>query len=194
MSSPQVTKLMPEFERIRVRDEQILWIAWPRFLPYFASKTGSGWASLLSGLGLWVVLQHLELGKPLGSFTEMFWLFIIFAVVQGIYRIASGLLSYSKAAYAFTNSRILMRFGFSGVDFKTVDYPKILEMEVKVNALDRLCQAGTIRFYTGLTKTDEDSTTKIYINWPGLENAFGVFQQLQQTAANAQNPQPQSLA
>ena len=189
MSSPQVTRLMPEFERIRVRDEQILWIARPRFLPYFANETGSGWISLLSGVGLWMVQQHLEVGKPWGSFNEMFWLFIIFALVQGIYRIISGLLSYSKAAYAFSNGRILMRSGFLGVDFKTIDYPQILEMEVKVNALDRLCHAGTIRFYTGLTKTDEDSTTKLYISWPGLENAFSVFQQLKQTAANAQNPQ-----
>lgn len=181
---------MPEFERIRVRDEQIIWIARPRFMPYFASETGGGWLSLLSGVGLWVLLQHSELSKPWVSFNEMLWLFLIFAVGQGTYRIMSRLLSYSKAAYAFSNRRILMRSGFFGVDFKTVDYPQILEMEVKVTALDRLYHAGTIRFYTGLTKTDEDSTTKIYISWPGLENAFSIFQQLRQTSANAQNPQP----
>lgn len=182
------TKLLPEFEQVRLRDEQIRWIACPRFLPYVASEMGNALLSLLGGASVWLLIQQPELVKPGTGFTEFLWLFVLFGIGQGTYRILSRLLSYSKTVYAFSNSRVIMRTGSFGVSLKTIDYAKVLEMEVNTNVVDRIYHTGTIRFYSGLTKTDEDSTTKIYDSWPGLENAFSVFQQLQQVAASAQKP------
>lgn len=51
--------------------------------------------------------------------------------------------------------------GLISTDFKTIDYEKISDIEVNVNVIERLFNVGTIRSFSGRTKTDVNSMTKI---------------------------------
>ena len=59
-------------------------------------------------------------------------------------------MSYKKTFYAYTNKRILIRRGFIGVDYATLDFEMIGGLMVNVNFLDRLMKGsdnpGTITF------------------------------------------------
>ena len=59
-------------------------------------------------------------------------------------------MSYKKTFYAYTNKRILIRRGFIGVDYATLDFEMIGGLMVNVDFLDRLMKGsdnpGTITF------------------------------------------------
>lgn len=59
-------------------------------------------------------------------------------------------MGYKKTFYAYTNKRILIRRGFIGVDYATLDFEMIGGLMVNVNFLDRLMKGsdnpGTITF------------------------------------------------
>ena len=72
-------------------------------------------------------------------------------ILLGIITTWVGLsMSYKKTFYAYTNKRILIRRGFIGVDYATLDFEMIGGLMVNVNFLDRLMKGsdnpGTITF------------------------------------------------
>ncbi len=72
-------------------------------------------------------------------------------ILLGIITTWVGLnMSYKKTFYAYTNKRILIRRGFIGVDYATLDFEMIGGLMVNVNLLDRLMKGsdnpGTITF------------------------------------------------
>jgi hypothetical protein len=92
--------------------------------------------------------------------------------------------SYSNTSYAFTNKRIMMRSGFIGTDFKSIDYDKISDIEVTVNFVERAFNVGTIRFFSGRTETDEWRTTKLYDRWEAISNPYEVFKQVKKVSVD----------
>lgn len=72
-------------------------------------------------------------------------------ILLGIITTWVGLnMSYKKTFYAYTNKRILIRRGFIGVDYATLDFEMIGGLMVNVDFLDRLMKGsdnpGTITF------------------------------------------------
>ena len=119
----------------------------------------------LSGLAytLFALIPILVMAVPLGMAIESFAeygtstpLVIELTVIGGL--ILLGLIttwvglnmSYKKTFYAYTNKRILIRRGFIGVDYATLDFEMIGGLMVNVNFLDRLMKGsdnpGTITF------------------------------------------------
>lgn len=70
---------------------------------------------------------------------------IILGVVLGI---IMHVVRYHKTFYCCTNKRIIIRTGFIGADFQTLDYDLIGGMDVRVDFLDKICKpnTGTITF------------------------------------------------
>lgn len=77
----------------------------------------------------------------------VFGMFGIFALII-ILTIVSRLVSYDKTWYCYTNKRIIIRSGFIGADYKTLDFDMIGAMDVRVDLLDKLVKpnTGTIMF------------------------------------------------
>jgi hypothetical protein len=74
----------------------------------------------------------------------------------------------------------MMRTGFIGTDFKIIDYDKISDIEVTVNVIERAYNVGTIKFFSGRTKTDDGNTTKLYDNWEAIPGPYEVFREVKQ--------------
>ena len=143
------------FTPILQEDEEILKVIKPNKTRYI----------YLSGLAytLLALIPILIMAAPLGMAFEAFAeygapipLVIELSVIGGLILLALivtwlGLnMSYKKTFYAYTNKRILIRRGFIGVDYATLDYEMIGGLMVNVNFLDRLMKGsdnpGTITF------------------------------------------------
>ena len=68
--------------------------------------------------------------------SKYFGLFGLIPSLQGLYTFLVKLLSYSNTAYGYSNKRVMMRTGFIGTGFKTIDYDKISDIELKVNLIE----------------------------------------------------------
>jgi hypothetical protein len=175
--------LLPEFDSIKDNGEEILWIGKPKFIPYIFSGIGAGLFTLAFGIA-WL-LTTMNFKSDEGNDTSPFiWLFGLFPLLQGLFVFLNRLFSYSNTAYGYSNKRVMMRTGFIGTDFKTIDYDKISDIEVTVNAIERMYNVGTIRFFSGRTQTDEGNTTKLYDIWCAIENPYEVFKMVKQTSVD----------
>lgn len=181
MSSTFDRNLLPEFNSVKDNDEEIQWIGKPKFIPYIFSGIAIG----LFAIGVVWLLAAINFKSDDGSnASPFFWLFGLIPLLQGLYVFLNRLLSYSNTAYAYSNKRVMMRTGFIGTDFKTIDYDKISEIEVTVNIIERMYNVGSIRFFSGRTQTDEGNTTKLYDVWSAIENPYEVFKMVKQTSVD----------
>lgn len=143
------------FAPILQEDEEIIKVIKPNKTRYI----------YLSGLvyTLFALIPILVMAIPLGLAFESFEeygtpepLVIELSVLGGLVLLGIiitwvGLsMSYKKTFYAYTNKRILIRRGFIGVDYATLDFEMIGGLMVNVNFLDRLMRGsdnpGTITF------------------------------------------------
>jgi hypothetical protein len=183
MSSRFDKNLLPAFDSVKDSDEEILWTDKPKFIPYIFTGIGAGLFTIAFGI-VWLLVSINFKGDGGTNGSPFFWLFGLIPLLQGLYVFLNRLLSFSNTAYAYSNKRVMMRTGFIGTDFKTIDYDKISDIEVTVNVIERAYDVGTIRFFSGRTKTDEGNTTKLYDNWTAIPNPYEVFKMVKQTSVD----------
>lgn len=78
----------------------------------------------------------------------------------------------------------MIRTGFIGIDIKSIDYDKVSDIEVTVNVLEKIFSAGSIRFFSGRTETNDGTTTKLYDKWEAISDPYGVFKRVKQVSAD----------
>jgi hypothetical protein len=183
MSSAFDKNLLSEFDSVKDNDEEILWSDKPIFIPYIFSGLGAGLFTLAFGI-IWLLVSINFKSDEGTNASPFFWLFGLIPLLQGLYVFLNRLFSFSNTAYAYSNKRVMMRTGFIGTDFKTIDYDKISDIEVTVNIIERAYNVGTIRFFSGRTQTDEGNTTKLYDTWTAISNPYEVFKMVKQTSVD----------
>jgi membrane protein YdbS with pleckstrin-like domain len=176
--------LLPEFDSIKDNDEQIIWICKPKFIPYVFNSLIGSVIAIISTIAMFLFFTHVK--NEDGSIGFGFFSYFIFLIpmIQILYSIGLKLLSFPNTAYGYSNKRIMMRTGFIGTDFKTIDYDKISDIEVTVNFIERAFNVGTIRFFSGRTKVTDDSTENLYDNWYAIPNPYELFKQVKKVAVD----------
>jgi membrane protein YdbS with pleckstrin-like domain len=183
MSTVFDKNLLPEFESIKDSNEEILWSSKPKFIPYLFSGSWQ-WIFTVLFAFIWIYAAQ-GMGansNDANGFGKYFWLIGFIPLAQGLYTLISKLLSYPNTVYAYSNRRVMMRTGFIGTDFKTIDYDKISDIEVTVNFIERIYNVGTVRFFSGRTETKDDTTKKLYDAWIAIENPYEIFKRVKQTS------------
>ncbi len=183
MSSPFYKNLLPEFDSIKDDDENILWIGKPKFIPYMFSGLVSGLFTLAFGI-IWMLSTINFKNSEVSGTNAFMWLFGLLPILLGLYAFMNRLLSYSNTAYAYSDKRVMMRSGFIGTDFKTIDYDKISDIELTVNIIERIYNVGSIQFFSGRTQTNDGKTTNLYDYWTAIDNPYEVFKMVKQTSVN----------
>jgi hypothetical protein len=186
MSSTFDKNLLPEFDSVKDNDEEILWTGKPKFIPYIFSGLGAGLYALAFGI-VWMLTTidfNSDDGSNASPFFFFWWLFGLLPLLQGLYVFLIRLFSFSNTAYGYSNKRVMMRTGFIGTDFKTIDYDKISDIEVNVNVIERIYNVGSIRFFSGRTQTNKNNTTKLYDVWFSIENPYEIFKMVKQTSVD----------
>jgi len=181
MNSTLNKQLLPKFGSIIDNDEEILWTGQPKFFPFILTGLAQGILPVAFGI-IWLV-GSLNL-KPENDFSvfKYIWLMGLIPLLIGIYVFLNRILSFSNTAYCYSNKRVMMRTGFIGTDFKTIDYDKISDIEVTVNVIERIFNVGSVRFFCGEVQSTKNNTTNIYDNWSSIENQYEIFKMVKQTS------------
>ena len=174
--------LLPEFESVKDDNEEILWTEKPTFFPFLITSLG-----LLAGAAIFVGIYwaFTHIGSDEAKFDGVFnRVFIMFPIGFSLFAFLKKLLAYSNTVYAYTNRRVMIRTGFIGTDFKSIDYDKISDIEVTVNFIERAYNVGTIKFFSGRTETNDGTTTKLYDRWEAIPNPYEVFKKVKQVSVD----------
>ena len=177
--------LLLKFDPIRDEDEKISWVEQPKFLPFILAKSENFLFPTVGG-AIWVYFAFKgtnEDGENVGSFI---WIVGAIILAQGVFAFSKRLFSYSNTAYAYSDRRIMIRTGFISADFITIDYDKILEMQVNVNLIEKIYHVGTVKFFNGKTESDEGYVSKVYEYWHGISNPHHIFKLVKQNTRTTQ--------
>jgi membrane protein YdbS with pleckstrin-like domain len=174
--------LLPEFESVKDDDEEILWADKPKFVPYLITGLGLGvGAVIFVGIYYAMTVNAKNADGTTGNFN---WLFAAIPIGFFLWEFFRKLFSYNNTRYAYTNKRIMMRTGFIGTDFKSIDYDKISDIEVTVNFVERAFNVGTIKFFSGRTETNDGTTKKLYDRWEAISTPYEIFKRVKQISVD----------
>lgn len=109
------------------------------------------------------------------------------ALLITLINVAFSFVRYKKTLFCYTNKRIIVRTGFIGADFQTLDFDAISAMNVRVDFLDKFVHpnTGTIWFASA-------ATPMVGANVPGgvsnysffcIENPYEVYKEIKEFAA-----------
>jgi uncharacterized membrane protein YdbT with pleckstrin-like domain len=167
------------FAPILDNNEKVLWSGRPHPLPFFAS----GVPLLIFGL-LWGAfdyfgfIRHMKAGPETGALVPFFalHLFPLWLALGNLVRLP---IVYRNTVYALTNRRVIIRAGFWGIGFESIDYDRIEEASVTVNLIERPAGLGTVRIFSGRTNS---KGANLYDNFVGIEKPYEVYRQLKQVS------------
>ncbi|MBZ5857314.1 PH domain-containing protein [Flavihumibacter profundi] len=182
MASKFNRNLLPDFESVRDDEEEILWTAKPKFIPYALTGLAVGFGIIVfGGISFAMIKSATGMDNSIGS---SFFIMAAIPIIFFLWSFLQKIFSYSNTSYAFTNKRVMMRTGFIGIDFKSIDYDKISDIEVTVNVVERAFNVGTIKIFSGRTQTDDGVTSKHYDRWEAIPNVYEIFKKLKQVSVD----------
>ena len=173
--------LLPKFESIRDSDEELLWVGKPTLIPFILSAVGGVFVPLIIvGLFVFVFTQpDVEVtGLPMPG------LIAIIFIISGLFPLIIRLFVYSNTAYAYSNKRIMIRTGFIGTDFKTIDYDKISDIEVNVNVIERIFNVGTILFFSGRSLSSKKNSDILTNRWIAIKEPYEIYKQVKEISVD----------
>lgn len=175
--------ILPEFDSVKDDDETILWTGKPVFTPFVLTNIWSQAFLLLffGGYLTWLILDPSFGTKWDGSPNYYLWGSSILFTAYSLLFIINSILSFGNTSYAYSTKRIMIRTGFIGTDFKTIDYDKIAQSEVNVNMVERIYNVGTIRFSAG----DKDSQGRfLYDRFISIKDPYEIFKLIKKTTVD----------
>lgn len=90
-------------------------------------------------------------------------------------------LVHKNTYYAITNKRLMMRSGFWGIDFVSLDYDKISDIEVTVNPVENMLGVGTIQAFSGNTS---NRGARLYDKFIGIEKPYEIFKRIKEVSVD----------
>jgi hypothetical protein len=175
------------FQVIRDKDEKFLWVGMPARAPFLVTGlpflfVGCIWGSI----DYFGFIRHMggSHGIPLG-FAIPFFALHLFPFWGSIINMLRLVLVVGNTYYAVTPKRLMMRSGFWGTDFRTIDFDQIANLEVSVNPIENASNVGSIRFYAKVSMANGNRGT--LGSFVGVANPYEVFKLIRK-ALDEQQP------
>lgn len=169
------------FQVIRDKDEKILWAGQPARAPFLVSGIpflifGCLWGSF----DYFGFIRHMggKSGIPLGFAIPFFALHLIpfWGSILNMLRLA---LVVGNTFYAVTPKRLMVRSGFWGTDFRSIDLDQIANLEVSVNPVENASNVGSIRFWAKVPTAN--GTRATLASFVGISDPYEVFKLVKKT-------------
>jgi membrane protein YdbS with pleckstrin-like domain len=125
------------------------------------------------GFFIFMLISTGMIGKLL-FFVIPFFALHLFPVWSVIASYIKNKLEYKNVVYAITDKRIIIRDGLIGIDFKSLDYSEINDVNVHVNILERIRKVGTIIC----------QVQNFNYSFIAVQNPYDVFKMLQKISFN----------
>ena len=103
-----------------------------------------------------------------------------FAIFFGLLMFLISFVSYSKAAYCYTNKRIIIRSGFIGVDYHAIDFDLIGGMDVHVDFMDKFIRpnTGSIVFASAASPIIQQNQKVGAYSFKAIDNPYEVYKRV----------------
>jgi hypothetical protein len=172
--------LPPQFGAVLDQDEKVLWVGNPTLVPFLLSGVpflllGLVWGAIDLGFikGMFSGVHHR--GSQLDYFIIPFFALHLAPLWLGVGNMFRLCLVFGNTCYAFTNKRVMLRTGFWGIDFKSIDFDRLQEIDVTVNPVENFLGVGTVKMFSGGMTAKGAQTFNFFI---GIENPYEVYKQL----------------
>ncbi len=179
----RIENLPPEFEAVRDADEEIRWVGRPVFLPYVLA----GVPFLVFGLA-WGAFDYFIFIRNMGRMTQsspfpfgLFFTFHLAPCYLSILNMVRLVLVCGNTCYAITNKRLMIRSGFFGTSFESIDYDRIMDLQVTVNPVERMLHLGTIRAFSGRVNSRGVNVPQ---KFSAIRDPYVVFKQIKEISVN----------
>lgn len=168
------------FESILDKNEQVLRVIKPNKLKLFIS-----WFISAFWINLWIAIiciippiAESESGSSIG-----WWYWLIPVCVIVLIFIFTGIFAqiyYKNNFFAYTNSRILIRSGIIGIDYKSLDMRYVGALNVRVGFIDKVIkqETGTITF--GSMSSPMASSKAVGYNFAHVEKPYELYKEMKQ--------------
>jgi hypothetical protein len=160
--------ILPQFEKIKDNDEEILWTSHPKFIPYIFTKFGLNILFLVIKIfGFIVALCFTGFGFVIA------FIILISIILSALNSLKEFFLSL-RTYYAYSDKRVMITRGIFFKETSVIDYDKITEIEVQVNFAERIFNTGTIIFYTDNKEN----------YWYSISDPYHVFKMVKKTTVD----------
>ncbi len=169
-----------EFYDILNQGERILWADKPHRTIHLLK----GVPMLIFGL-LWGAFDFFFIMMARG--TGMMFFMVPFMLIHmaplwiGVGGMIALLASYRNTIFCYTDKRVIIRGGFWGIDYKSIDFDAIAAIEVNVNPIENNLGVGTIRINEDYIHTGKRSVRtgkRLY----GIDKPYEVYKELKKVA------------
>lgn len=113
------------------------------------------------------------------AMTVVITMFVIFLAVFGFIMLFV-MLWEKKTVYAVTNKRVLIRTGFIGVDYKSLDFSMVGAFTVNVNWIDKLINKNTGSLSFGSMASPITTNANSRFNFLYIENPYEIYRQIKE--------------
>ena len=171
------------FSDVLEKDEHLLWTGRPKFLPFVLSSILIGLGEIAVGITVVMLMNNPQNER---SFA---WVFGLIFIVLGLGAMLRKLLSFGNTFYACSAGRVMVRSGAVETIITIINFDEILNVQVKLGFFEQPFKAGTIRFFSGRTQTETDSTNviKVYDSWEAIPEPYEVFKKVESLRANVKS-------
>ena len=178
------------FEQVRDPNENVLWAGRPAFAPFLAS----GIPFLMLGL-IWFSIDFFGFIRPMLSgnghplkgfagFMVPFFMLHLFPFWGSLLNMLRLVLVYKNSAYAVTTRRVMFRGGFWGINFESIDFDQITDLQVNIGPLEKSIGAGTIRITSAGQNSNGRSSSKAFI---GVADPYDVFKEIKKVSLDVKS-------
>lgn len=138
------------FQVVLDDDEQVVQVLHPhKGRAWFGTIVGVLiWSLFLLPTAMFMIIWHEPTAPDAGDSLIMGIISLAFWCITTLCAVIATMLWCRKTVYAWTNKRVLIRTGFIGVDYKSLDLNMVGALSVNVNLVDKLIRknTGTIAF------------------------------------------------
>ena len=160
------------FDVILDKDEQILKL-------YKPHKLGTWFGGILSIIFMSIVLVPFAVFCFLDTVSIATGVTILaFLLVWALIIIICNALWLNKTVYAVTNKRIIIRTGYIGVDYKSLDYTMLGALTVNVSLIDKLIRKNTGSIAFGSMASPMTNATQAKFNFAYITNPYETYKEI----------------
>jgi membrane protein YdbS with pleckstrin-like domain len=177
--------LNPFFDQILNDDEQIIWSEKPQEKPFLLVTIIPRTITLIIfGIISFVFIYYFSINWfsfgnnnedksiPWFGFIPIF--FMSFPLWMGILYPFYMLMNYKNVHYCYTNRRIILRSGAWGVDYRTIEYDQVSDLNVEVGPIGEKYNTGNLSIITGTNSEDKKITNTMY----SISQPYEVFKNI----------------
>lgn len=173
------------FDQVRDNNENVLWAGRPAFLPFLAS----GMPFLVIGL-IWFSIDFFGFIRPMllgkghtapgfTGFMIPFFALHLFPFWGSVLNLLRLFLVHKNTAYAITSRRVMFRGGFWGINFESIDFDQITDLQVNIGPIESSIGVGTISIYTAAPVANRTPLSKRFI---GVTEPYDVFKEIKKVS------------